>query len=118
MEKREAVWSTLCRSEGHHKNECLTFVQYLGVGMKNIFPIGGPWCEIRKTHGNDPYHFPMMQKYKTKLKSTLCNFCNSLGHGDRNCRTLELMKEITSYSYRMQGELMEGQIVPQFCNAQ
>jgi hypothetical protein len=45
-EKREVVWCTLCRSEGHHKNECLTFVQYLGVGLPNTFPIGGPWCEI------------------------------------------------------------------------
>jgi hypothetical protein len=24
-EKREAMWCTLCRSEGHHNNECLTF---------------------------------------------------------------------------------------------
>jgi hypothetical protein len=67
-EKREAVWCTLCRSEGHHKNECLTFVQYLGVGIPNPFPTGGPWCEICKTHGHDPYHFPMMQKYKTNRR--------------------------------------------------
>jgi hypothetical protein len=24
-EKREVVWCTLCRTEGHHKNECPTF---------------------------------------------------------------------------------------------
>jgi hypothetical protein len=48
-EKREAMWCTMCRSEGHHKNACLTFSQYLGVGMPNPFPIGGPWCEIRDT---------------------------------------------------------------------
>jgi hypothetical protein len=65
MEKREAPWCTLCRLEGHHKSECLTFVQYLGVGFPNPFPTGGPWCEICKTHGHDPYHCHMMQKYKT-----------------------------------------------------
>jgi hypothetical protein len=37
-EKREVVWCTLCRSEGHHKNECLKFAQYLGVGLPNPFP--------------------------------------------------------------------------------
>jgi hypothetical protein len=31
-EKREVVWCTLCRTEGHHKNECPTFAQYLGAG--------------------------------------------------------------------------------------
>jgi hypothetical protein len=107
-EKREAVWCTLCRSEGHHKNECSTFVQYMGVGLPNPLPTRGSWCEICKTHGHDPYHCPMMQKYKTKSKSTFCNLCKSVGHEDKNCRTLELMKERTSYTYRMQAELMTG----------
>jgi hypothetical protein len=30
-EKREDVWCTLCRTKGHHKNECPTFAQYLGT---------------------------------------------------------------------------------------
>jgi hypothetical protein len=80
--------------------------------MPNPFPTGGPWCEICKTHGHDLYHCPMMQKYKTKPKSTFCNFCKSVGHEEKKCRTLELMKKRTSDAYRMQDELMAGQTAP------
>jgi hypothetical protein len=37
-EKREVVWCTLCRTKGHHKNECPTFVQYLGEGFQIPYP--------------------------------------------------------------------------------
>jgi hypothetical protein len=100
-EKREAMWCTLCKLEGHHKNECLTFAQYLEVGFPNTFPIGGPWFEIYTTHGNDCYHFPMMQKKKKEPKSTFYKFCKSVGHEDKNCRTLDLIKEITLDVYRI-----------------
>jgi hypothetical protein len=55
-ENREDVWCTFCRTKGHHKNECPTFVQYIRIGMPNLLLSGGPWCEICKTHGHDPYH--------------------------------------------------------------
>jgi hypothetical protein len=45
-EKREDVWCTMCRTKGHHKNECPLFAQYIGVGMPNPLASGGPWCEI------------------------------------------------------------------------
>jgi hypothetical protein len=32
---REDVWCTFCMTKGHHKNECLTFVQYIGIGIPN-----------------------------------------------------------------------------------
>jgi hypothetical protein len=51
----------------------------------------------------------MMQKYQTIPKSTFCNFCKSVGHEDKDCRTLEIMKERTSYAYRVQDELMTTQ---------
>jgi hypothetical protein len=83
-EKREFVWCTTCRTKGHHKNECSTFPQYMETGVPNPFPIGGPWCEICKMHGNDPYHIPMMQKYHTVPKSSYYNFCKSVGHDDKD----------------------------------
>jgi hypothetical protein len=46
----------------------------------------------------------MMQKYQTVPKTTFCNFCKSVGHEDKDCRTLEIMKERTSYAYRVQDE--------------
>lgn len=101
-EKREYVWCTLCRIEGYHKYKCPTFTQYMETWVPNHFPKGGPWCNICKTHGNDPYHFPMIQKYKTIPKSSYCNFCKLVGHDDKDCRTMELMRERTSYTYRVQ----------------
>jgi hypothetical protein len=41
-EKREVVWCTLCRTEGHHKNECPTCVQYMATGVQNPLPTRGP----------------------------------------------------------------------------
>jgi hypothetical protein len=38
-------------------------IEIVETGLPNPFPIGGPWCAIYKTHGHDPYHCPMMQKY-------------------------------------------------------
>jgi hypothetical protein len=62
-DKREVVWCTTCRIEGHHKNACATFVQYMATGLPNPLPTGGLWCEICNKQGHDPYHYPMMQKY-------------------------------------------------------
>jgi hypothetical protein len=113
-DKREVVWCTTCRMEGHHKNECPTFTQYMAAGMPNPLPTGGPWCEVCKKLGHDPYHCPMMQKYQTVPKSSYCTFCKSVGHDDKDCRTMELMRERTSDAYRVQAEMMTGQAAPQF----
>jgi hypothetical protein len=36
-EKREVVWCTTCKTEGHHKNECPIFSQYMETGLPNYF---------------------------------------------------------------------------------
>jgi hypothetical protein len=80
--------------------------------MPNPLPIGGLWCEIWKKLGHDPYHCTMMQKYKTVPKSSY--FCKSVGHDDKYCRTMALIRERTSYAYRVQAEMMMGKDAPQF----
>jgi hypothetical protein len=67
-DKREVVWCTTCRTKGHQKNECLTFMQYMAIELPNPLSTGGLRCEICKTQGHDPYHCPMMQKYQTVPK--------------------------------------------------
>jgi hypothetical protein len=89
-------------------------MQYMETSVSNPFPMGGTWCKICKTHGHDPYHYPMMQKYKTVPKSSYCKFCKSVGHYDKHCRMMDLMKEKTSYNYRVQEEMMTRQDAPQF----
>jgi hypothetical protein len=113
-EKREVVWCTLCRIEGHHKNECPNFAQYMETGVANPFPTGGPWCDICKMHGYGPYHCPMMQKYKIVPKSSYCIFCKSVGHDDKDYGTMELMRERNSDTYKVQVEMMKGQVSPHF----
>jgi hypothetical protein len=107
-EKREIVWCTTCKTKGHHKNEFPTFARYMEIGLENHFPTGGPWCEIYKTHGHDPYNFPMMQKYQQIPKNSYWNFFKSVGHDDKDCRTIDLMREITSDTYRVHVEMMTG----------
>jgi hypothetical protein len=90
--------------EGHHKNECPLFAQYIGVSMPSPLYSGGPWCDICKTHGNDIYHFPLMNKYQTVPKSTFCKFCKLDGHKDKDCGNLEMMKEMIADTYMVQDE--------------
>jgi hypothetical protein len=82
--------------------------------LPNPLPKVGPWCKICKTHGHDPYHCPMMQKYQTVPKNSYCNFCKSVGHDDKDCRKMDLMRERTLDKYRVQEEMMMGQVAPQF----
>jgi hypothetical protein len=84
------------------------------TGMPNPLPTGGLWCEICKTQWHDPYHFPMMQKYQTVPKNAYYTFCKSVGHDDKDCKTMDLMRERTSDTYRVQVKLMTGQAALQF----
>jgi hypothetical protein len=100
--------------EGHHKNKCPTFTQYMETGMPNSLPQGGLWCEICKKPGHDSYYYMMMQKYQIVPKNSYCTFCKSMGHDDKDCRTMELMRERTSNAYRVQVEMMNGKATSPF----
>jgi hypothetical protein len=104
----------LCRTEGHHNNECPNFSHYMETGVPNPFLKGGPWCEICNIHWCDPYHFPMIEKYNIVPKISYCNFYKSVGHDDKDCRMMELMRERTLDTYRVQEEMMTRQVTPQF----
>jgi hypothetical protein len=41
--KQEVVWCTTCRTEGHHKNECPTFMQYMAARIPNPLPTTRLW---------------------------------------------------------------------------
>jgi hypothetical protein len=55
----------------------------------------------------------MMQKYQTIPKTTFCIFCKLVGHEEKDCRTMEIMKERTSDAYSVQVELMKTQTMQQ-----
>ena len=82
------------------------------AGMPNPLPIGGLWCEICKKPGHNPYHYTMMQKYQTVPESSYCTFFKSVGHDDKDYRTMELMWERTLDAYRVHYKMMTGQAMP------
>jgi hypothetical protein len=60
----------------------------------------------------------MMKKYQTVPKSTFCNFFKSVGHKDKDNRTLEIMKERILDTYRVWDEHITRQPMqqPQYNN--
>jgi hypothetical protein len=53
-DKREVVWCTACRMEGHHKNECPTFAQYMETGMPNPATTGRVMVRNMQETGSRP----------------------------------------------------------------
>jgi len=104
-EKRYDVWCTYCKVDGHFKNQCLVLLQYMSTGAPN--PIGqgeGVWCEICRTKGHRPENCHMLQKYQSISRSFYSNYCESVGHEQLDFRDWQLMSEINSNVYRVQGE--------------
>jgi hypothetical protein len=87
------------------------------TSMPNPLPQGGLWCEICKKLGHDPYHCTMMQKYQTIPTNSYCTFFKSVGHDDKDYRSMELMRERNSDTYSVRVEMMTGQAAPQFTQA-
>ena len=49
-ETRSEVWCTKCKAEGHYKDQCLVFKDYLASATPNLV---NPdlWCDIYRTRG-------------------------------------------------------------------
>ena len=104
-EVREEIWYTRCRTEGHSKEQCPVFAQYLASGTPNPLPqIGGLWCKICKQGGHRPQDCHMVQKYTKTPKNLYCTFCSLVGHDDSHFRALDMMMERTQDVYAMQSE--------------
>ena len=55
-------------------------------------------CQIVGKHAIDNYH--LLQKYMQNSQQLFCNFCRSVGHDERTCRSYELMMDRTP-TYRV-----------------
>jgi len=115
-DKWEQLWFTKCRTEGHHKDEYPTFMQYLATGAPNPLP-GGGYCDICKKCGHHPTEFPLLHKYQSTPRNLFCNFCKSIGHKEKDCYAFDLTRERTSDMYMIQEEnvAIEGS-TPQYNN--
>jgi len=114
LEVSEEVWCIKCKGQGHDKDHCPVFVNYLAGGGPMPLRLEaqeGPsatptlWCaicQIGGKHMTDNCHF--LQKYTLAPQQLFCNFCRSLGHDECTCRSYELMMDQTP-PYRMQTEM-------------
>ena len=93
-EVREEVWCLKCKSQGHDKDHCPVFANYVAVGRS--MPLrpkaqGGPstgstlWCAIYQVvgkHATDNCH--LLQKFVQTPQQLFCNFCQFVGHDECN----------------------------------
>jgi hypothetical protein len=106
-DKREDIWCVRCRSEGHDKEHCPLFHEYLASGAPSpLKQVTLPWCEVcRNRHRPGECYY--MQKYVQTPTNLYCTFCKSMGHDDRDCRAYDLMHERSRDIYKIQGEVQQ-----------
>jgi hypothetical protein len=106
-DKREDIWCVRCRSEGHDKEHCPVFHEYLASGAPSpLKQVTLPWCEVcRNRHRPGECYY--MQKYVQTPANLYCTFCKSVGHDDRDCRAYDLMHERSRDVYKIQGEVQQ-----------
>ena len=84
-EDRDDLWCTQCHVDGHTKDTCLTFRNYLLSGASNPLSCAGiPWCRICQVYGHRHENCEYMQNMVTKAENMYCTFCQSVGHDDKN----------------------------------
>jgi hypothetical protein len=105
--KREEIWCVKCRSEGHDKEHCPLFHEYLASrSLSPLKQVTLPWCEVcqNRHHTGECYY---KQKYVQTPTNLYCTFCKSMGHDDRDCRAYDLMHERSRDIYKIQGEVQQ-----------
>ena len=81
--------------------------RYAMMGAPNLLPQNHmEWCDIFQIWGYTIQNCIMLNKYQKTTHTPFCDFCKSVGHDIKNCFALDLMRERTTYTYRVQE--MEG----------
>ena len=113
-EVAQDIWCIKCKAQGHTKDNCPVFVEYLATGAPNPLPqTHGPWCEICKTRGHLPHQCPLLQKYVQTPKNLYCVFCKSVGHDEHGFQAYDLMVGAKQDLYRVQLEAQGQAAGPQ-----
>ena len=101
----EEVWCIKCKAQGHDKDHCPVFTDYLAGGgpmplrpEAQVGPSAAPalWCaicQIGGKHTTDNCH--LLQKYTQMSQQLFYNFCRSIGHDECTFRSYELMMDQT-----------------------
>jgi hypothetical protein len=112
--KREEIWCIRCKSEGHDKEHCPLFNEYLASGaLSPLKKVTLPWCEVCRNRNclGECYY---MQKYVHTPTNIYCAFCKSIRHDEKDYRTYDLLHERSRDTYIIQGEMQQEGNTTQF----
>jgi hypothetical protein len=113
-DKREEIWCIRCKSEGHDKEQCTLFHEYLASEAPSPLKQATlPWCMIYRSrhHPGECYY---LKTYVQTLTNLYCTFCKSVGHDDMDCRDYDLMHERSMDIYKIQGKVQQEGITAQY----
>ena len=104
-DEHDELWCTRCHVDGHTKDTCLTFRNYLLSGALNPLSCGSvSFCRICQVYGNRHENCTYMHKMVMKLASLYCTFYRSVGNEDKDCWDYDLLQEWTYDAYLVKGE--------------
>ena len=104
-EEEEDLWCKKCRTNGHTKDNCLIFLNYVTLGAPNPLNRHGiPWCCIFQSRGHCNEEFLYLQKVVSTPANLFCKFCKLVGHDEKYYRAYQLLKENTIETYLMKNE--------------
>jgi len=112
-EMHSEVWCTKCKVEGHYKDQCPVYRNYVAAEGPNALKSehsAGPstglsaWCSICQVVGHHPTnHCYLLHKYVQSSRKLFCNFCWSVEHDEKDYHNYDLMMDRT-LTYRMHDE--------------
>jgi hypothetical protein len=112
--KREDIWFIRCKSEGHDKEHCPLFHEYLASGaLSPLKQVTLPWCEVcRNRHRLGECYY--LQKHVQTPANMYFTFCKLVWHDDRDSRAYDLMHERYRDICKIQGEEQQEGSIAQY----
>ena len=103
-EDYDDLWCSRCHVDGHTKDTCSTFQNYLLSRASNSLSCAGiPWCCICQVYGHRHENCEYMKNMVTKEENMYYTFFRLVGH-DKNYRAYDLLQERMYDLYFVKGE--------------
>ena len=104
-ESQEYLWCTKCRMDGHTKDNCPTYMNYISSGAPNPLSSHGlPWCRICQTRGHRDKEYLYLQNTVSTPASLFYKFCYSVGNEEKDYRACQILKEKIVDTYLMKND--------------
>ena len=95
-ESQEDLWCKKYRMDGHTKDNCLTYMNYIASGAPNPLSAHGlPWCRICLSRGHHDKEILYLQNFVSTPANLFCKLCKLVGHEEMDYRAYRLLKENT-----------------------